>query len=231
MVDAISNEFKKSFMEDKHFHDSLSRAIKLAKQNGIDDKLVKTMTIAKQESKEKCAKNNEKMLRSMPLSDNIVHLCDSWYTVRYLNDKGDLTVKQECLWPGDVSIIRRDGRHERELSRVDLDNLLPAMTNEEALELYKQSIRSRGCKIVYDYTGVILDDVDAQFSSEGVDVDKPITVSSHAGVRWIQRVTKYAVKDDKKAEEHRRIHSALVNSSILDSFGNASQVWKSDLLT
>lgn len=227
-MSAITPEFKELFMKDKFLYDSLSQAIKLAKTNGLNDKQIKPLTMAKQELKTKCAKNNEKLLRGMPLSENIVHLQDSWYAIRHTNDKGDITVKQECLRSEDIHIIKRDGRHENELRRTQLDDFLPAIQSAEALEIYKEQIKSNGHSLVYDHTGVLIQGEHVQSTAEEVEEEKVTTVSSHAGMRWVQRVMNHATKDDKKAEEYRRMHLQVINTGILDSFGKAHQVWQSD---
>jgi hypothetical protein len=215
-------------MAEKHYHDSLSQAIKIAKANGLDDKQIKPLVLLKQEMKTKCHKNSETLLKRMALGENLVHMKESWYSIRHTNDKGDITLKQECLKAEDIYILRRDGRHERELNRIELDNFLPAITNDEALELYKQSIRAEGHNLIRVHTGVSIESADSQDNIEGVDQDKPITVSSHAGMRWVQRVNQYALKDEKKAEDYRRLHVNAINEAVLDCFGLAEKVWQSD---
>lgn len=225
----ISSEFKEQYMKDKFQYDSLSQAIKIAKDNKLTPAQIKPITEAKAVLKAHCVKQNEALLSMMPDGDNLMHLQDSWYAVRHLNDKNGVVCKQECLKPEDLNLIRRDGRYEPELRRSQYEDLLPAILNDEALSLYKLELRANATNLVLQYTGMIFaPEEDQEVTSSAVTGDQAVVPSTHAGTRWVQRKMGIHAKDDRKAEEYRRVNYTEVVGAIMDSYNKAEQVWLSD---
>lgn len=220
MTNEVSVELKAQFMADKCLYDSLSQAIKLAKTSGCSEKQIRPLTLMKQEYKKLCANNTSKMLRAMPLSINVVQLEGNWHAVRYINEKADMCLKIDII--SDAHLLSRDGRYERELTRNDIESLLPALIDEESLELYKQHLAIKAKELIYEQAGVLIDG-DEPDEEPIADEDKPTTVSSHAGLRWVQRVI--GIKSEQQAEDYRRKHLAEVNEAVLDGYLKAEQVW------
>jgi hypothetical protein len=183
----------------------------------------------KQDYKKICANNSNKVLRAMPLSNNLVQLEGNWHAIRYLNEKADTCLKIDIMRKEDVYLLQRDGRHERELNRNDIETLLPALIDDESLELYKQHLAIKAKELVYEQSGVLIgDDEEPNEEVEEVipDEEKPVTVSTHAGLRWVQRVI--GIKNEQQAEEYRRKHMVEVNEAVLDAYGKADKVWEDD---
>jgi hypothetical protein len=214
-VTKLTNDFKDAYMYAKIEYDALEQAIRLAKLNGADDKAVQPLIRMKQSLKEICASNNMELAASMTLSSNIMHIKDSWYAIRYLNGRADTCVKVVPLNQKDLPILQRDGRKERELYEQDIETLLPGCIDEVALGLYNQMIENKAREYVYDHVGIKIED--------DVQEDKPITVSAHAGKRWVQR--KLGIKGDVQAEEYRRAHLEEVEKAVLEGYSKAQLVW------
>lgn len=225
----MSVELRTQFMDDKCLYDSICQAIRLAKKHDIEDSKIKPLLLAKQRDKKAMSEWHKRLLKQMPLSKNVLHLRGSWYAIRYLTEKSVLEVKIELIKDTDISLLMRDGRHERELQRKDLEDLIPALIDEEALAIYKQSLQAKAKEILYEYAGILgIEEGDAREivneESATTEEDNPVTVSAHAGVRYIQR--RLGIKNEVSAEEYRRKNLAEVNEAVLDSFGNASKVWE-----
>lgn len=225
MADVVTSTLKAQLMEDKCLHDSLSQAIRIAKNSGIDEKRIKPILLEKQKYKKICATNNDKVMRAMPLSTNVMQLEDGWHAIRYINKDADLMLKIDIIKPDDAYLLKRDARHERELSREQLDTLLPSLIDEEALELYKQKLATRAAQLLYEYTGFEVIAVDMEEVDNPNEPQPEITMASaHAGKRWVQRIM--GIKSDAEAEEYRRTHVREVNEAVLEGYADAELVWE-----
>ncbi len=221
MPTEVSSTIRAQYMADRRKHDAISHAIKVARTNGCSDKDVKPLKLAKQEYKDAIAKNNEKILNAMSLSQNTVQLEDSWYAVRYYDDKQDARLYIDLIT--DVSLLKRDERYERGLNRRDIDTLMPALIDEVAIEVYKHQLETKSLDIIYDKTGMHVE-MDSKEAEKEVDIEElPVNVSVHAGLRWVQRVI--GIKPEAQAEEYRKSHIEEVNEAVLDGFGTAEHVW------
>lgn len=222
MSSKVNANFKVNFMTTKIEYDSLSLAIKLARLNGAEEKSIQSLIIMKQKVKDQRVQDDTKMLKSMSLANNIVHLEGSWYAVRYLNEKNDSVLKLDILRAEDIPILQRDGRNERELSRRDLDTMLPGCLDEAELEIYKQLTTSRAQEYVYDVCQVEI------VPEAQLEVVRPITVSSHAGMRFVQRKLRIGMSNETVAEDYRRTHLKEVEAGVLEGYAKSEQVWIAD---
>src|SRR5690606_24079240 len=93
----ISAKYKEEFIELRTKHDSMSQAIRLAKSYSLGDKAIQPLILVKQELAEELRKGVQKILKSMNLSDNVIHIHGRWYGVRYISDKGDMSLKLDIL--------------------------------------------------------------------------------------------------------------------------------------
>jgi Mg2+ and Co2+ transporter CorA len=212
----LTTEFKEEFINTKMQCDVLEQSIRLAKLNGADDKAVQPLIRMKQSAKEVFNESSAQLMANMQLSTNIVHLKDSWYAVRYVNHRADICIKVVPLNQKDLPILQRDGRKERELCEQDIDNLLPGCMDEAYMDLYNQTLNKRAREYLYDHLGMEIED----------EQRDRITISAHAGKRWVQR--KLDIKGDTQAEEYRRTHFKEIEEAILESFGKAELVWSGD---
>jgi hypothetical protein len=214
-VSSISEEVCKEFMQLKFTYDSTSYAVKIAKQQGADDKSTSKLIQIKQQIKDSYVESSEKILRKMPLSKNILKLQVGWYAVRYTNSKGDMMLKIESLVEKDLYMIQRDGRRERELTKDDVDRILPGIQDEVTLEIYKKEITKRAVSLVQEHTGL-------QITME-IDEKGGALVSSHAKLRWVQR--KVGIQSEQEAYEHLRTRSKDIESAVLQGFDKSDLVW------
>jgi hypothetical protein len=221
MSTEITPEYKALFMADKLTYDSLSQAIRIGKANDHDDKTLRPLMLLKQQYKKQCASNSAKLLKQMSLSQNLLQLEGNWYAIRYVNDKHDTCLKVDIIL--ESHLLQRDGRHERELSRVDLDTLLPAMIDEESLELYKQHLVKQAHDILRHHN---IETWSATEEEPVADEDKPVMCSAHAGLRWVQRIM--GIKNETQAEEYRRKNYKEVQEAVLSGYASAEKVWEDD---
>lgn len=214
------------YMATKIEYDSLNQAIRLAKTNGAEEKDVKRLILDKQMTKDIRTVDDAKLVKSMPLGSNILHLTNGWCAIRYLNEKNDLSISHEILNPNDEHVLLRDGRVERELSRTELEVLVPGCIDEVALELYKQTVVRGAHKKLYDYCNITILDEEVIESIE--QVVRPITVSSHAGMRYVQRKLGIGANNEVVAEEYRRLHARDVEQKVLEGYMKSEPVWTGD---
>ncbi len=224
-------EFTNQFMQDKIMYDSLSQAIRLAKENDLEEKDIRALLATKRDLKTKYANNVSEALSRMSLSQNVLPLGGSWYGIRYISDKGEMSLEIEILNSKDLHVVQRDGRHERELNRKELNTFTPGIINESELEMYKQTIRSKAHALLLEQTGIAFN-VEVGESEllvqEDYELEQPVNVSAHAGVRYVQRVLKLWTNNDAKAEQYRKDTANEINGAILDIYNRATQVWESD---
>jgi hypothetical protein len=223
MASKISGTFKEEFIESRTRHDSVSQAIRLGKLHGLDEKQIQTLVVMKQQLADGMRKDTQKIVKSMTLSDNIVALSGGWYGVRYTNDKGEISLKLDILNESDLSFLRRDGRVEQELTQKAVHQLIPGCINEAQLEIYKQLLLVRAREILHDYAGLQIEDTEATSSTDG-----ECTVSSHAGMRWVQRMLRIGVHNEAVAEEYRRTHIREIEESVRSGYGTSEKIWYND---
>jgi hypothetical protein len=232
---------KAQFMDDKCLYDSLSQAIRLMRANNNTEKQMRPLTLLKQEYKKLCANNTKKVLSAMPLSTNLWQLDDNWHAIRYINEKADTCLKVEIMSKENASLLMRDGRYERELRRNDIDALLPAIIDEEGLDLYKQHIARKARELILEHTDAVegfeysIEEPYEEVAEEVIvpDDEKPVITSFHAGKRWVQRIIAVNnphlnVKNEQQAEDYYRKHMTEINEAVLDAYGMAVKVWEDD---
>jgi hypothetical protein len=166
----------------------------------------------------------------MNLHSNILKISDGWYGIRWVDEKGNLDLKIDFLREHDICLLERDGRTQRELSRNEVDTLLPGMIDEDRLEQFKKDIRSNAVKMLgTEEFKVVLKDRICTVPTEsgveqvigGTDLYNP-KISAHAGVRWVQRKLKVPVS---QSEEYRKNHRVEVESAIIEAWNKAEKVW------
>lgn len=217
---ALSNDFKKKLIINKTEYDSINQAISLAKLHGADDKLIQPLHVIRQQLYDSLTTSSNRVLKSMQLSTNVLLIVDCWYGIRYSNDNGDLSLRIEILNAKDLPILQRDGRKERELTTNDVNTLIPACLDEVDIGLYKQTISVRAKEYMSEHLGLQID--------EEKGVDKPLTVSSHAGKRYIQRVLGIGINNESIAEDYRREHLKEIEDAIFKGYAGAERMWLDD---
>lgn len=242
----ITNEFKRNFIVNKVEHDSVSQAIKLAKSKGWEEKSLQPLVQLKIKLLEQIKQGSNKLLRGMQLSNNIIELPEGWHGVRYVTSAGDEKLKLEFVNKGDIPILKRDCRHERELSETDLDTLVPGCIDELVLSKYKADLLVRAEEVLAKHfqipnIGEVVcggaeqsDTIQRVFeevvvtgelnSSELIDVVESgaatpkTTISIHAGTRYVQRKLEIGVNNDIMAEDYYRRNADDITQSIMKGY-------------
>lgn len=261
MTNSISLDIKEQFMQEKCQYESLSQAIRLAKAYELTDKQIKPLKLLKQQYKKAQASSTNKLLRAMPLSCNILRLEGNWHAIRYTNENGDTLLKMDLIKEGQAYLLMRDGRHQPELLRSELNDLLEPLLCEESLNEYKQMLLANAETLVRDHLGIIieadepvteeptteepteklnklLDEYNkldtamtlaiAETLDEFKDIfyEQPVRASSHAVLRWVQRVK--GITNEAQAEDIKRRQLSQLTDEVLDAFGMADKVWEDD---
>jgi hypothetical protein len=208
----------------------MCQAIKILKSNGIKDEEMQTILSKKHKLKNSYLASVTKLLRGMNLHSNILKISDGWYGVRWMDEKGNLDLKIDFLREHDICLLERDGRTQRELSRSEMDTLLPGMIDEDRLEQFKKDIKSKGIKMLdtEEFKAVLgcrIYSIPVEEGVEqvvgGIDLHNP-KVSAHAGLRWVQRKLKVPVL---QSEEYKKNHRVEIESAILEAWNKAEKVW------
>lgn len=217
MPNKITDKFRTDFMEQQQDYDSINQAIRLAKKNNVPEADIEDLIQTKQAYKEEYDSKVSKMLRLMQLNSNLVRLRGSWYGIRYTDNKGNLKLQIEPLNDSDITILKRDGRRERELTRLNLDDLLPGCIKEDEIEIYKQKVDSQARTLVSNITGEVL---------EGdTDDGGTMSVTVHAGIRYVQRVLGIGKNAESVASAYRSKNLKEVETAVLKGVESASLMW------
>ena len=211
-------------MYDKLTYDSLSQAIKLAKLNDCPSSEMKRLVIEKQEYHRICSEDKSLILKELSLSSNVILVDGNWYAIRYLNEKTETCLELEILKHDSLDIIRRDSRYERELTKDELFRILPDIVDSDEVEVYKSKVASKSKELLLDFTGIR---IDGENESDPVQ-DTSIIVSSHAGMRYVQRVMKKYARNDQEAEEYRRKNADEINRLVVDGHSQSICIWEGD---
>lgn len=222
---SISDSLKEEFIDVKTCCDAYNEAIKLATAHGISNNDLRKIIVDKSAFNTMHLKLIETVLSKMDNSINTLDLGYGWWAIRYINEKKQHWLKVEMLHENDLHLVQREtlGNARRELSRMDLESLLPAIIDYERLDEYKKRIEAKAIAFVKQYCDFIISS-----DVESVDVIRPISISFHAGTRWVQRVYKINPTNEKMAEEYRRQHQKQVEEDILNGFKSAEHVWTND---
>lgn len=201
-------------------YDTLSRAIKRAKIMGLDQGSIDLMITEKNVKKGLYSATIDKLQKKMPVNKNVQPLWDDWYVVRFA-DGGNKHVKLEPLIESEIFLIQRDCKGGVEMQRTELDGLLPAVIDYRALDHYNVHIQQEADRLLLDKFGISEDTVDVLDPS----VRRPVGISNHAGIRWVQRIHKLHTHNDALAETYRKQNSIRIQEEILGGFDTADPIW------
>ena len=213
----MSVGFKGQFMEIKFNYDVMCKVCKLAKQYNVSEAHYKEFIEAKEAIKPDYIDGTFKLLKFFSNNSNIISLPNGWFGVRYLDSKKNLAVRIGMLVERDLYVIERDTRRLRDLSKLEIDNLLPGIEDGVGLEMYNQSILASAKKLIECTTGISLSECEKPEDAASV------VVSGHAGKRWVQR--KYGISNDSQAEAYKNANLAQIENDILQGFKNAELLW------
>lgn len=177
----------------------------------------------------------DKALKTMKLASNVERLWDDWFVVRHVRPGGETALELKCLIPGETPRLRRDGRNDRELTRAELDLLLPAMENTYSKHLWQDEVKLEVANLYPIYAiekpkvevedqvvvkplpKLVVEDKQGETVVEVVE-PKDNSVTVHAGGRFVQRKLLLHVNSLDKAQKHFLHNIAEIKPMILESF-------------
>lgn len=207
------------YMELRKSYDALNQAVKHAKANGIDGEPLARLTTQKKEVNAEKSSLEAAMLTAMAQSTNIRKVGDGWYIVRFLDNKNKFMLASEPLLEDGLDILIR-GRFDRELTRKALDELVPSILNEEALNKYKTETAVMAEKYLSELTP--LDIVLVVPEGEGTAV-RP---SGHSLKRRAER--KFNV-DERHSDEYVRANREMLHNDVMAEYSTAEHLWTDNI--
>lgn len=226
-----------AFFQLKKLYDSLSQAVKIAKQLPVPEEVeqykeeLSDLCTSKASAKATYMKYKDNIILSFfgkrvskdcILETNIIELGNTWYGI-YYNIGKKMDLKIDFIPEKDLPVLERTAGMFHYTSS-DLEAILPACIDEVTLELYKNDLREKAIDILKEKAPSYY----ALLSAEEVEKDSEVGVipSTHAQKRWIQRKMNIKELDtDYKVEAYRKEHLEEVNHGIMESFHSAIEIW------
>ena len=195
-------------------YDSFFYAVKIANEEGLSNEQIQVLIQGKSVAKKYRIEADKELKSVMPSDTNMVKLTDNWYALQYVNGKASIIMDMVPMTSEDAITIQRNPERERHLSNSDMSNIVCALKDQVALDIYNSQVTKRAREIILDYLGVeIKDKQDSQ----------NMHVSVHSGLRWVQR--KLGILNEVKAEEYRRSNVAQIEKDILLAYSSADLLW------
>lgn len=217
-----------TFLEKKVKYESLNQAIKKAKQSEAKESEINELIVmrskAKQDYFDKVSNLLDKYFlvrKNGEVGSNLIKLLEGWYGIAYYSDKKTLDIKFELLIEKDVYMLERDTNCHH-YGRVELERIVPAYTDESALEIYKHKLQQRALEIIHDHVPSC--QLTKEVSVQNVINNTNVRPSVHASKRWVQRIMN--IHSETQAEEYRRSHFKEIDKDIEKGFSTASKVWE-----
>lgn len=210
----LEKEMAELFILKKSSYDAYHHAVKLAKRGGLDecDQSVQELINTKQALGYEVNNLKNKILKSTPKTDNIVKISNSWFGIKYMPVKNDVSLIIDPMKEKDIFILQREGSRAMSLTQIDIDLHLESIIDRDALDMYKDQVKREASEIVSKLG--LMSCVD-----KSIDEDAPVRVSLHSMQRWVQR--KLGIKGDKPVDTYVTENHASVSEAILDGFGNS----------
>lgn len=249
----VSKEFKEEFTISCTNYDAVTKAISELESIGAEGKELQPLKALKQKLEDSLSKSRNRLLKSMTLSDNIVHLNDSWYGVRYYDDDANSSLHVALLNEGDLHVLRRDCRKERELTTSDIQTLAPACEDVVSVGFYQREVATKSKDYMPNsYVTHEVTNPDIQYKDGNRDMmdslryavdvvsDKKVglmydyeptsrsgstSVSYHAGGRYVQRILSLYENDITEAEKYFKHHYNELVGEIRERHVDSELLW------
>lgn len=196
-------------------YDVVCAAVKMLANTDYDKR---ELVAKKSKKKQSYTEAMDAVLMSMPHEDNIVDLGDSWYGVRYVDSDGSKWLRVVPL--SSTNLVQRDLDLDRELTKSDITALIPSITDQGSIDQWCSTVEWEA-RVLLNEMGI---DLGLPEDEEDSDV---IKVSSHAGMRYAQRIL--GITNEAKATEHFRVNRQQLSEKIVEGLKADTTVhlWKS----
>ena len=226
-------------------------AIDVAKRESIPTSKVKKLHQEKSKLVKKIESNERQMLARMTLSSNIQPTSkDSWVFVRYQDDQDqslDMKLRLVAIVPECLETIHVDGRETSPLTLTTLDNTLPLVRDSKVIMAYESmadevamreldtlvpgKLNSFGNRKHWGVGRVLVEVAEKEKEEGNEDItphqaedDVKFTVSSHAGIRRVQRML--GIPDERMAGAHFKAHAQEIRADIIEAVSSAEILWE-----
>ena len=216
-MSVISSEFKDKFIKSKQLYESSATALKLAKKGQMGANLIKELTIHKQNAKADYTALGDELLTKMGLKSNVIHIRNAWHAIRYVDNEGNTKWSIEPLTLGGVSKIKRDSRHEAEITEDELSKIVHSVIDQEFLENYKIKLAEQANDLIAEP-----DEEEEEEQCEELEADNELVVKHHACRRWAERLLGIP---EHKSTAYVSKHWEEVKGAVLSSYEKAELFW------
>lgn len=232
---------------------ALQFATDIAKKEGIPTSKVKKLHQEKSKLTKKIDSNVRQILSRMTLSSNIQPTSkEPWVFVRYQDDQDqslDTKLRLVAIVPECLGTVHVDGRESSPLTLTNLNSMLPLVCDNKAVLAYESladivaleelhallpgKLTTSGGRKHWSKGSVLIEVVEREKEKEEgnevvtphqVEPDVEFTVSSHAGVRRVQRML--GIPDERMAEAHFKANAQSIRSDIVESVKKAEILWQ-----
>ena len=171
----LDKEVAETFISKKSLYDSYNYAIKLAKRSGLEDcsQIVQDLISTKQSLGYEVNNLKNKILKSTPKTDNIIKITNTWFGIKYMPVKNDISLIIDPMKEKDIFILQREGAKALSLTQIDIDLHLESVIDKDTLDEYKDHVK-REAAIIVEKMGLITNTC----SLEGEE--SPVRVSLHS---------------------------------------------------
>lgn len=192
-----------------------------------------------------------KILKKIPDGINYVHLASEWYGIRYRSEGGTAKLLVVQIDEADIVLLERDGKTLRDLNEAEVKEIEANVSTSQDRFPALSSVELRVKELLQEYGFVeplppasvlvadsLLDDVVPTPTNEGDEVQDPIEptvgdgvpatsfrVSTHTGIRYVQRVLGIGAGDDSKATKKYMQDRTHIDASIASMFHAAERIW------
>jgi hypothetical protein len=207
------------YMELRKRYGALNQAVKHAKANGVEGEPLARLTTEKKSVNADLSALESTMLTAMAQSTNMRKVGEGWYVIRFLDNKNKFCITAEPLLEDGVDILIR-GRFDKELTRKSLDDLIPSILNEEALNKHKTEVAVLAEQYLAELTPL---DIVLVVPEGGAGAVRP---SSHSLKRRAER--KFGI-DTRHSEEYVKANRAMLHEDVMAEYGTAEHLWTDNI--
>ncbi|MDP4225573.1 MAG: hypothetical protein Q8910_04240 [Bacteroidota bacterium] len=200
------------FMNQQREYDSISFAIRIAREVGMADEELTVLYNKRQSLNKSRLKREVKVLTHLQKEElNVMSVGEGWYGVRYTVGRKE-HVYIRPLNESEVHMLEGDRSNNRPPTREELDQILPSVMNMDTLEKHKHAIHTLANKLLIEY-GFIATNDNTKEQSEAEETQlEGYQISGHARKRYAQRVL--GIRKEHEADEYAKEHVDEINAAI-----------------
>jgi len=206
------------FMEHRKLYESTVLAVKMARNLGVGEDVLSSIYSRRQLlNKERKQKENA-ILREIKKTGLPLRLSENWYGICYQEGRKSHLLVQPLIIQGNT-IGALEENFGKVLTKSQLFNLLPYLTDYGVLDSYKQEMESRASQQISEY-GVYPFTYQPEFP---LTLETNYQVSFHCRKRYALRIL--GIKREVEAEEYANSHFEEINLDICNRLKESELVW------